>query len=434
MLTGSHPLQGRFSFSHIDETPRAPILRADRALIRWYITHNALKETIRSDMNISDATIRRAKRNAWGDNVEDDHIYLVKQEGGAVLAVAAQLVEENEVIEISSDSDSDSEEEDCDEVSSGRKSRMHSAPNPEQVRQPQKPLSGSSRGPAAQFAHRLVRNLPAAVAGEKSSGAHNTSGKRVRFDVENDESDETKQKRQKKANIELEEYRACIDCHKFYLVLLFRNIITQKLTLLFQAYDGSFNPAHKCSVSGLECSPQKRSVARHGKSVVRANAYHPEHKIPPSSSASSSNSVGAGPSQPRVVKVTATPSRTKTAVGGPSVNSINLDRLSLDPMPNPGSRDRSTKPLMNVPENAATQAGDRAVERLLTNLGLPHCKEVFHKAGYKTLDDIKSLKETLAKEKPRGELRSILMSTEGGGMIARDWFRFCNHLAPHYGE
>lgn len=79
-------------------------------------------------MNISNTTIGRAKRNEWGDDVEADHNFLVKQEGGTVLAVAAQPGEENEVIEISSDSDSDGEEEEQDNYDEvRRKSRSASS-------------------------------------------------------------------------------------------------------------------------------------------------------------------------------------------------------------------------------------------------------------------------------------------------------------------
>ncbi|KAJ7459093.1 hypothetical protein B0H11DRAFT_2060406 [Mycena galericulata] len=447
--------------SHQDRAPGSKVTPADRAGIRFYLASNANYATIQEDFKVSADTIRKVKRNGYKDNIHEDYRYLgFKQEDGGVLLAPG----ENEVVEISSDSEDSGSEyrrESPNEVPGERKSRRlrfieapttRALSDPEVLlRQPQTPHSESNKSTEPQKA-----------------------SKRVRF--QDDESSKTAPKRQKTSQVE--EYKACIDCERFYRIC-----------------DGPDSSSHRCSRSGLLCTPAADPEARHGvKSRVpsgvvvvprpiSSNLMNNGHafqfrRLPLGPSRDSRNTVGAtysgvhrersrvaqpsGGAGPSGTKAAASgvsvdlnpasttlqlpkapvagPSGTKTSSGVASVN-VNLERLSLDPTtPAPltqASEEPKVKEVVKTPGSDIPQANRTVdnMDQLLAKLGLPHCADVLHKAGFRSLADLDVLRRHLAKDKTREEVRSILMPQgEGGGLVLRDWLTLSDYFVPTYGS
>ncbi|KAJ7161249.1 hypothetical protein C8R43DRAFT_992011 [Mycena crocata] len=369
------------------------ISRENRAQIRYYLAHDVPRHDIRTDLHISDSTIKRARNNAWNDKLEDDAKFVsVKQEEGVVLAGAPG---EREVIELSSDSEEEEENEQEEQVDGKRKTRgqPNYTPYHEELHQPENP-----------------RPIPHEALGEKPSTRK--SQKRVRFDFADEDQQQKRQKTVPAGNGS--PHRGSARSPELDEPIAFR-----------EPHPGN-GASFRIDFSQL----QNATAGPSGGSAVGGGSANSSRPRNPSLVGGSSAAVKP------IIRVSRPPVANTsgwrpTAIGS-SVNTINMERLSLDPPPshinNPPPQEAEIAKLRGP------RLGD-TFKTFLGNLGLEHCTSVLKNAGFNSVEDIQVvLKKNLAKEKTREEIRAILMPADGGGMVLRDWLTLSDSLVPNYGE
>ncbi|KAJ7170204.1 hypothetical protein C8R46DRAFT_1091549 [Mycena filopes] len=107
-----------------------------------------------------------------------------------------------------------------------------------------------------------------------------------------------------------------------------------------------------------------------------------------------------------------------------SIDSIRLERLSLDPAP----QSLLPEPLEHKEDS---DEEPEPLQRLLNRLGLSHSAGILRNAGFDSLGDLSILKKGLANEKMREEIHSTL---DARGMSLRDWLLLSESFVPAYGK